>query len=96
MNTQTLNSSDAPSVSFTKKSLALLIIPLMIEQTLTSLMGVADTLMVSAVGEAAISGVTCMDTVNVLILYIFEAFGIGGSVRPRHYRAVLFLCRPFN
>ena len=85
MNTQSLDTPENSSLNFTKKGLALLIIPLMIEQTLTSLMGVADTLMVSSAGEAAISGVTCMDTINVLIMYIFEALGMGGSVLTAQY-----------
>ena len=72
-------------VLFTRRALVMLIIPLMIEQTLTALMGVADTLMVSTVGEASISGVTCVDSVNSLLLFVFESFGLGGSVLCAQY-----------
>ena len=72
-------------VLFSRRGLWKLIFPLMIEQTLTALMGVADTLMVSAVGEASISGVTCVDQVNSLILFVFESFSVGGGVLCAQY-----------
>ena len=49
---------------FNKQQLRALLIPLVIEQVLTGLMGVADTLMVSNVGETAISGVSLVDAIN--------------------------------
>ena len=56
---------------FTKKQLWALLIPLMVEQVLNSLMGTADTMMVSNVGSAAISAVSLVDSINTLILNIF-------------------------
>ena len=52
---------------YTNKDLVKLIIPLIIEQVLIMLVGMVDVMMISGVGEAAVSGVSLVDTVNVLI-----------------------------
>ena len=65
---------------FTNKDIRKLIIPLIIEQFLTVLVGLADTIMVSQVGEASISAVSLVDTVNVLLINIFGALANGGAV----------------
>ena len=65
---------------FSNKRLIKLIIPLVIEQGLTILMGMADGVMVSSVGEAAISGVSLVDMINAVILVLFAALATGGSV----------------
>ena len=70
---------------FTKKQLRALLIPLVLEQMLTGLMGVADTFMVSNVGEAAISGVALVDSVNMLITYFFSALAAGGTIICSQY-----------
>ncbi len=70
---------------FTKKQLWMLLIPLMIEQVLNSLMGTADTIMVSNVGSAAISAVSLVDSINVMIIYIFSAMATGGTIICSQY-----------
>ena len=49
---------------FTNRQLLTLLWPLIIEQMLEILVGMADTVMVSSVGEAAISGVSLVDMIN--------------------------------
>lgn len=65
---------------FSNRQLVKLIIPLVIEQGLTILVGMADGVMVSSVGEAAISGVSLVDMINAVILVLFAALATGGSV----------------
>ena len=62
-----------------------LIIPLIIEQTLAIAVGMADTIMVSAAGEAAVSVVSLVDTVNILLINVFSALATGGAVVAGHY-----------
>ena len=57
-----------------------LIVPLIIDQFLQAFVGLADSIMVASVGEAAVSGVSLIDTVMVLILNIFTALATGGAV----------------
>ena len=65
---------------FTNRMLLTLLWPLVVEQALNVLVGMSDTVMVSSVGEAAISGVSLVDMINYLILNIFAALATGGAV----------------
>jgi len=65
---------------FSNASLVKLIIPLVIEQGLTILVGMADGVMVASVGEAAISGVSLVDMIAAVILVLFAALATGGAV----------------
>ena len=65
---------------FSNQKLIKLIIPLVIEQGLTILVGMADGVMVSSVGEAAISGVSLVDMIAAVILVLFSALATGGAV----------------
>lgn len=70
---------------FTNKDLRLLLIPLLIEQVLNSFMGTMDTIMVSNVGAAAISAVSLVDSINVLIIQVFSALATGGTIVCAQY-----------
>jgi len=70
---------------FTDRQLVRLIIPLVIEQGLTILVGMADGVMVSSVGEAAISGVSLVDMIGAVILVLFAALATGGAVVTSQY-----------
>ena len=70
---------------FTNKMLIRLIIPLMIEQGLSILVGMMDGMMVSSVGEAAISGVSLVDMINNVLLSLFAALATGGAVVTSQY-----------
>ena len=65
---------------FSNRQLIALIIPLVIEQGLTILVGMCDGVMVSSVGEAVISGVSLVDMINAVILVLFAALATGGAV----------------
>ena len=73
------------NVDFTKEDLRRLIIPLVIEQLLAITVGLFDSVMVSQVGEAAISAVSLVDTVNVLLVNAFSALATGGAVIAGQY-----------
>ena len=65
---------------FTGKPLRALILPLIVEQFLGIFVGMADTMMVASAGEAAVSGVSLVDSLNVLLIVLFVALTTGGSV----------------
>lgn len=74
------NGTGSGALLFTDRELILLIIPLIIEQALAVMVGMADTVMVSTVGEAGISGVSLVDMINRLIITTFAALATGGAV----------------
>ena len=70
---------------FSRVDLRKLLIPVIVEQLLTSLMGTADTMMVSNVGPAAISAVSLVDSINILVIQAFSALTAGGAIICAHY-----------
>lgn len=70
---------------FDNKKLAALLIPLALDQLLNSFMGTVDTLVVSNLGSAAISAVSLVDSINVLVIQAFFALASGGTVVCSHY-----------
>ena len=67
-------------MQFSNSTLKKLIIPLVIEQFLAVMVGMADIAMVSSAGEAAVSSVALVDLINVLILTVFSSLATGGAV----------------
>ena len=65
---------------FTGKKLAAILLPLIAEQFLTAFVGMVDVLMVSFLGEAAVSGVSLVDSINHLIIQFLFALTAGGTV----------------
>lgn len=76
MNTQI---KESPRL-FSNADLRKLILPLVLEQTLVITVGMVDTMMVSSVGEAAVSGVSLVDMLVNLVLSVFAALSTGGAV----------------
>lgn len=70
---------------FSNAQIVALLIPLMIEQILNSLMGMADTIMVSNVGPAAMSAVSLVDSINILFIQAFSALAAGGCIICSQY-----------
>lgn len=70
---------------FSNRELRQLIFPLILELLLTLLVGMIDSVMVSSVSESAVSGVSLVDTVMQLLIYLFAALGTGGAVVAGQY-----------
>lgn len=70
---------------FSRKALIRLIVPLVIEQLLAICIGMADTVMVSTVSESAVSAVSLVDSINVLLIQLFSAMATGGAVVAAQY-----------
>ena len=66
---------------FSKIDLKKLIVPLVIEQFLTIAVGLIDSMMVASVGESAVSAISLVDTVNILIINMQQAeLSLQGSI----------------
>lgn len=70
---------------YSNKDLKKLILPLVFEQFLAILVGMVDTVMISSVGEAAVSGVSLVDNINILVINITAAMATGGAVVAGHF-----------
>ena len=70
---------------FSNRDLKKLLIPLVVEQILTALMGTMDTMMVARVSSAAISGVSIVDSINKLVIFLFGAMATGGTIICSQY-----------
>ena len=76
---------DAREPIFSNADLRRLIVPLFAEQLLVSSIGLVSVFMVSSVGEAAVSGVSLVDSINMLIVMLFGALSTGGAVVVSQY-----------
>lgn len=70
---------------FSNRDLKAMIIPLFLEQLLVMLVGMADTLVVSYAGEAAVSGVSLVNQFNTIFIFLFTALSSGGAVVVSQY-----------
>lgn len=70
---------------FSDKSLYKLIFPLIIEQFLLVTVGLVDSIMIASIGESAVSAVSLVDSINILIMNIFTALATGGAVVAGQY-----------
>lgn len=62
-----------------------MILPLVVEQFLAVTIGLSDTIMVANVGEAAVSGISIVDSINILLIQVFSALATGGAVVASQY-----------
>ena len=70
---------------FSDQELKKMIVPLVLEQLLVMLVGLADTLIVSYAGESAVSGVSLVNQFNTIFIYLFTALASGGAVVISQY-----------
>lgn len=70
----------AEPVMFSRDKLLKLILPLVVEQLLAVTVGMADMIMVSGAGEAAVSGISLVNTISNLMIMMFSALATGGTV----------------
>lgn len=75
----------APRPMFTSRALRRLIVPLILEQLLAMMVGMTDTVMITTVGESAVSGISLVDSFNNLIIYMLAALCTGGAVVCAQY-----------
>lgn len=75
----------SPEPVFTDREVFRMTIPFILSFALSLLVGMLDTVMVSSVGDAAVSGVSIVDNVMQLVVFVFMAFGTGGAVVAGQY-----------
>lgn len=73
------------SKQFSNQDLKKLIVPLFLEQLLVALVGMADVFVIGFVGEAAVSGVSLVNSFNTIFLNLFTALAAGGAVVISQY-----------
>ena len=71
--------------AFTDAMLKAMIVPLVVEQLLQMVVGLADTMMVSYAGEAVVAGVGLDTMIYTIFIYLFTAISAGGSVVVAQY-----------
>ena len=84
----TLTKRSAPipkeELLFSRKAFIQLVIPLVLQQVLNVTVGTIDSMMVAYAGEAAVSGVSLIGTLDTLLVIFFTALVGGGSVVVAH------------
>ena len=71
---------DKSSMLFSTKALVKIMIPLILQQILNMTVGVVNSIMVSHAGEAAVSAVSLVNTMDGVLVIFFTALVSGGSV----------------
>ena len=79
------NALPADRQAFSNAALKAMIVPLVIEQVLQMVVGLADTMMVSYAGEAVVAGVGLDTMVYTIFIYLFTAISAGGAVVVSQY-----------
>ncbi len=79
------NRNDDHSMLFSREELRRLMLPLLLEQLLVVAMSIINTIMVSSVGENAVSAISLVDSINILLINVFSALATGGAVVTAQY-----------
>ena len=80
-----METSNVKQPMFTNKALVSLAVPIIIESVLAIITGMADSTMVSSAGEAAVSGISLVDQLFILLVMVFSAIASGGVVVTAQY-----------
>lgn len=75
----------SPAQRWNNRTLTWLMVPIIIEQLLSVTIGAVDTMMVAVVSESAVSGVSLVDSINLLFFTVFNALANGGAVVVSQY-----------
>ncbi|MEA4833220.1 MAG: MATE family efflux transporter [Oscillospiraceae bacterium] len=70
---------------FPRPAVIKLVLPLIVEQFLAISIGLADSVMVASVGEDAMSAISVVDSINILLINIFAALATGGAIIASQY-----------
>lgn len=70
---------------YSNRALLYLFLPLLVEYALEFFVGLADSIMVASLGEAAISGVSLVDFLMQFLIFSFSALATGGAVVAGQY-----------
>lgn len=65
---------------FSRKTLAWILVPAALQGMLSVTVGMADSMMVSSLGDAALAGVTLVGALDTLLVTLFTSLTSGGSV----------------
>lgn len=84
-NSDNRKSNGSTTHLYSNADLRALLVPIIVEQLLSSLMGTVDTMMVSNVGSAAISAVSLVDSINILVILALSALAAGGAILCSQY-----------
>lgn len=79
------DTKESPSPLFSAGDIRRLVLPLIVEQFLAVTVGMADIMMIAGVGELAVSGISVVDTLNILLINVFSALATGGAVVASHF-----------
>ena len=79
------SNNDESLLLFTDGELRNLLVPLLMEQLLIVVMSIINSRMVAFVGEAAVSAISLVDSINILLINVFAALATGGAVVAAQY-----------
>lgn len=80
-----MDAIDSKPPLFTNRSLFNMLLPIVLDSLLFIVAGLLDSAMVSSSGEAAVSGVSLVDSINVMLITLFVGLGVGSTTITTQY-----------
>lgn len=75
-----LGKAPSENMLFSRQDVVRIFVPIIFEQFLAMLVGMADSVMVAGVGVTAVSAVSLVDQISILLINLFGALATGGAV----------------